>query len=79
MKKQVLLFVLILSFMQLSAQNAGVKKSAPHAGNPVFPGWYADPEATIFKNEFWIYPTYSDDYGKPDTSVSFTPQQLSIQ
>lgn len=32
------------------------------AGNPVFPGWYADPEGTIFNNEYWIYPTYSAPY-----------------
>lgn len=32
------------------------------AGNPVFPGWYADPEGTIFGKEYWIYPTYSAPY-----------------
>jgi beta-xylosidase len=33
--------------------------ASPHSGNPVFPGWYADPEAKIFGKKFWIYPTYS--------------------
>jgi beta-xylosidase len=33
-----------------------------HSGNPIIRGWYADPEAAIFKNLFWIYPTYSDKY-----------------
>src|SRR5690625_1228020 len=32
------------------------------SGNPVFPGWYADPEARIFDNKYWIYPTYSAPY-----------------
>lgn len=32
------------------------------SGNPVFPGWYADPEARIFNNRYWIYPTYSAPY-----------------
>jgi GH43 family beta-xylosidase len=32
------------------------------SGNPVFEGWYADPEAVIYGREYWIYPTYSDDY-----------------
>lgn len=32
------------------------------SGNPLFPGWYADPEATIFNGEYWIYPTYSSLY-----------------
>jgi len=27
--------------------------------NPLFPGWYADPEAAVFGNTYWIYPTYS--------------------
>ncbi|WP_336790465.1 glycoside hydrolase family 43 protein [Paenibacillus sp. MMO-177] len=32
------------------------------SGNPVFPGWYADPEARIFEGRYWIYPTYSAKY-----------------
>ena len=32
------------------------------SGNPVFPGWYADPEGVIFKKQFWIYPTFSAPY-----------------
>lgn len=31
-------------------------------GNPVFPGWYADPEARIFDHQYWVYPTYSASY-----------------
>ena len=29
------------------------------SGNPVFEGLYADPEASIYEGEYWIYPTYS--------------------
>jgi len=36
----------------------------PRAGNPVIPGWYADPEAAIFGETYWIYPTRSDDYDR---------------
>jgi beta-xylosidase len=32
------------------------------SGNPLFPGWYADPEAVIFNNQYWIFPTYSAKY-----------------
>ncbi|WP_090573507.1 glycoside hydrolase family 43 protein [Paenibacillus sp. OV219] len=32
------------------------------SGNPIFEGWYADPEARIFDNKYWIYPTYSAPY-----------------
>lgn len=29
------------------------------SGNPVFDGWYADPEGVVFDNRYWIFPTYS--------------------
>lgn len=32
------------------------------AGNPVFPGWYADPEGIIYGKQYWIFPTYSAPY-----------------
>ena len=32
------------------------------SGNPILPGWYADPEAAIFGRQYWIYPTWSDVY-----------------
>jgi beta-xylosidase len=35
---------------------------APMSGNPILPGWYADPEARIFEDEYWIYPTWSAPY-----------------
>ena len=37
-------------------------RAANTAGNPIFPGWYADPEGVIYGNEYWIYPTYSAPY-----------------
>lgn len=46
-----------------------------HAANPIVPGWYADPEIRIFNGQYWIYPTYSDDFGTPDRSKSFTAEQ----
>ena len=54
-------------------------ESSEYSGNPIFPGWYADPEGIIFDDEYWIYPTYSDDYGEPDRSTEFTEKQLEVQ
>ncbi|KAF7139732.1 hypothetical protein CNMCM5793_007667 [Aspergillus hiratsukae] len=34
----------------------------PKTGNPILPGWYADPEARLFDSSLWIYPTYSAPY-----------------
>ncbi|OLY92727.1 arabinan endo-1,5-alpha-L-arabinosidase [Cnuella takakiae] len=44
--------------------------------NPVFPGWYADPEATIINKQFWIYPTYSAPYGKQVFMDAFSSPDL---
>ena len=38
------------------------------SGNPVFPGWYADPEGIVFGDEYWIYPTLSLLHGE-DTVI----------
>lgn len=27
--------------------------------NPIVPGWYADPDAVLFGDTFWVYPTTS--------------------
>jgi beta-xylosidase len=32
------------------------------SGNPVFEGWYADPELHLFAGKYYIYPTYSALY-----------------
>jgi len=32
------------------------------SGNPIFPGWYADPEGVLFGKQYWVYPTYSAPY-----------------
>lgn len=44
--------------------HAQVSKKTKTSGNPVFEGWYADPEGTIFNKQYWIFPTYSDKYEK---------------
>ena len=40
------------------------KEDSFYSGNPLFPGWYADPEAEVFGKEYWIYPTYSAPFDK---------------
>lgn len=60
-----------------SAQAAG-GSAAPKArsGNPVFDGWYADPEAVIFGNQYWIYPTYSAPYNQQVFFDAFSSPDL---
>lgn len=46
------------------------------SGNPVFPGWYADPEAVIFNNSYWIFPTYSAKYEEQVFFDAFSSRDL---
>ena len=46
------------------------------SGNPLFPGWYADPEAIIFGKQYWIYPTYSAPYEKQVFFDAFSSKDL---
>src|SRR4030095_124535 len=46
------------------------------SGNPIIPGWYADPEAHIFENEYWIYPTYSARYNDQVFFDAFSSKDL---
>lgn len=44
--------------------------------NPVFEGWYADPEGIIFDSTYWIYPTYSAPYEEQVFFDAFSSQDL---
>ena len=63
-------FILSLFFLGACAQE--VKKSS----NPIFPGWYADPEGIIFDDQYWIYPTYSDVYEEQTFLDAFSSSDL---
>jgi len=46
-------------------------------GNPVFPGWYADPEVARFGDRIWIYPTYSAPYDQQLFLDAFSTPDLA--
>lgn len=50
--------------------------SAQRSGNPILPGWYADPEAHVFEGEYWIFPTYSAPYGEQTFLDAFSSRDL---
>ncbi|MEO7210397.1 MAG: glycoside hydrolase family 43 protein [Chitinophagaceae bacterium] len=58
------IFIFSILFLNCCLLNAQDKKTNETSGNPVFPGWYADPEAAIFQHQYWIYPTYSAPYNE---------------
>ncbi|NOT74348.1 MAG: family 43 glycosylhydrolase [Cyclobacteriaceae bacterium] len=69
--KKFFLFILIV----ISAHTVLSQKTS---GNPLFPGWYADPEAMILNNQYWIYPTYSDKYEKQVYMDAFSSSDLIV-
>lgn len=69
----------ILSFVALIAGNYcafAQDKPTNFSGNPIFKGWYADPEAAIFNKEYWVYPTYSAPYEKQVFFDAFSSDNL---
>jgi beta-xylosidase len=49
---------------------------AQKSGNPIFPGWYADPEAHIFDKTYWVFPTYSAKYKEQVFMDAFSSKDL---
>ncbi|MEG0807326.1 MAG: glycoside hydrolase family 43 protein [Alistipes sp.] len=64
----------LLLFGTSCSSTKNLQKS--HSGNPIFPGWYADPEGVVFGNQYWIFPTLSDYYAIPgEPKPNFSTQK----
>lgn len=72
MKQLFIALAILATGATLFAQNKKEKIS----GNPVFKGWYADPEGIIFGKKYWIYPTYSAPYEKQVFFDAFSSPDL---
>ena len=53
--------VFALSLLMCAGSMTYAKKVRT-SGNPLFQGWYADPEAAVLNNQYWIFPTFSAEY-----------------
>ncbi|WP_333821183.1 glycoside hydrolase family 43 protein [Ohtaekwangia sp.] len=73
-KKVAILLVAVFATAFASSQSKNDQKKK--SGNPVFPGWYADPEVAVFGKEYWIYPTYSARYEKQVFFDAFSSKDL---
>ncbi len=72
-----LLFGLLFSgFAQQKKSKTTAKPAKATSGNPLFEGWYADPEVTLFGNTYWIYPTFSAPYEKQVHMDAFSSKDL---
>jgi beta-xylosidase len=68
-----LVFVGVLVIL---CQAAEAQKRKGNNHNPVFEGWYADPEGTVFGKEYWIYPTYSAPFDEQVFLDAFSSKDL---
>jgi len=67
-----IVLVIVLAFTFYQCKETPKKKS----GNPIFEGWYADPEGMIFDDKYWIYPTYSALYEEQVFMDAFSSPDL---
>src|SRR6478736_5920023 len=67
---------ILLCFIVIFSISMSFRALQMTSGNPIFRGWYADPEARIFKKTYWVYPTYSDKYDKQVYFDAFSSTDL---
>src|SRR5829696_5472424 len=72
-KIAVAIAIICVCNLPLIAQQKNTTKTS---GNPIFPGWYADPEALIFGQNYWVYPTWSAPYGEQVFFDAFSSSDL---
>jgi len=71
---KIYLSVIICIFLFVNSIQAQKRTGNNH--NPVFEGWYADPEGIIFDDKYWIYPTYSAPYNEQVFMDAFSSPDL---
>lgn len=76
MKLKHLLFSVAVGCCSVSLFAQPIVGQKKTSGNPVFEGWYADPEAVVYNGEYWIFPTYSAPYGEQLHMDAFSSQDL---
>lgn len=74
--KGILSFFLVICLVKQAFSQDTKRTNVATSGNPVFPGWYADPEARIFNHKYWIYPTYSAPYNEQVFLDAFSSPDL---
>ncbi|MES2658466.1 MAG: glycoside hydrolase family 43 protein [Verrucomicrobiota bacterium] len=56
--------------------NSNALAEEKKGNNPVFPGWYADPEGIVFDKTYWIFPTFSAPYDRQLHFDAFSSDDL---
>ena len=76
MKHLVICIALLTDGACCFAQQKKVASHKAASGNPVFQGWYADPEGIIYDDTYWIFPTWSDLYENQTFFDCFSSKDL---
>jgi len=71
------LFLLLLVIRASLTASAIAADPPKTVGNPVIPGWYADPEARVFAGQYWIFATYSAPYDQQTFMDCFSSPDLA--
>lgn len=67
---------IVLTVATLALATSGMAQKKKMSGNPIFPGWYADPEAVVYNGEYWVFPTYSAPYEEQTFLDAFSSPDL---
>ncbi|MCB0490105.1 MAG: glycoside hydrolase family 43 protein [Cyclobacteriaceae bacterium] len=67
--------VALIALFGCKSEN-GSEQTIPTSGNPLFEGWYADPEGAILDDTYWIFPTYSAAYDQQIFLDAFSSKDL---
>jgi beta-xylosidase len=68
---------LFIAGLLLIHHTSGAQDKITKTNNPVFEGWYADPEVAVFGKTFWIYPTFSALYEEQVFFDTFSSTDLT--
>lgn len=69
--------LLIFCMLTVGCQSVPPSNQIPDSsGNPLFTGWYADPEGAVFGDTVWIFPTYSAAYEQQVFLDAFSSRDL---
>jgi len=77
MNKNIRAFFLFFILLQGCSHKIGKQiDNKLTSDNPLFNGWYADPEGATFNKQYWIYPTYSAPYNEQVFLDAFSSKDL---
>ena len=65
--------VFLLALLCIGTADAKKKKTS---GNPIFEGWYADPEGAVLDGKYWVFPTFSAPYDEQLHFDAFSSKDL---